>query len=102
MLALSPDGRNRIRGARRRCRETFARDAATGALSQLPGAAGCTLPTRTPTCAHGRGIQAPQHVAVSPDGRNAYVAAFNSAAVAVFSRDGTTGALSQPPEGRAA
>ena len=99
MLALSPDGRNAYL-AHAAGVATFARDRATGALSQLPGMAGCTLPTRTSTCAHARGIQAPQHVAVSPDGRNVYVAAFNSAAVAVFSRDRTTGALSQPP-GRA-
>jgi DNA-binding beta-propeller fold protein YncE len=32
---------------------------------------------------------------VSPDGNNVYVAALNSDAVAVFSRDGTTGVLTQ-------
>jgi len=35
-------------------------------------------------------------VAASPDGRNVYVAASTSNAVAEFQRDTTTGALTQP------
>ena len=38
-------------------------------------------------------FQQPFSVAVSPDGAHVYVASLNDHAVAVFARDGTTGAL---------
>lgn len=39
------------------------------------------------------GLDNPDSTAVSPDGKNVYVASCGSASVAVFSRNGTTGAL---------
>lgn len=75
----------------------FARDPASGVLNQLPGAGACLLPRTFPTCTRARGIDAVTHVAESPDGRNVYAAAYNSGAVAVFSRDRATGSLSQLP-----
>lgn len=93
-IALSPDGRNAY-AANAAGIAIFSRDAVTGVLSQLPGAAGCVFPGRTSICAQGRGLEAPEQVAVSPDGRNVYVSAYNSGAIAVFSRDPTTGALTQ-------
>ena len=47
------------------------------------------------TCADGKALLASRSVTVSPDGSNVYVASEESQAVAVFDRDGTTGALKQ-------
>lgn len=76
-----------------------------GALIQLPGSGGCLADSSLhPTlCAPVRGLLGPgpiigsQAIAVSPDGRNVYVASSNSDAIAVFTRNLTTGRLSQAP-----
>jgi DNA-binding beta-propeller fold protein YncE len=79
----------------------FARDPTTGALTQLPGEAGCANQRGDSGCAAARGtgmhtfFAAGTTVAVSPDGRNVYLA--SDGAVAVFSREAGTGALSQLP-----
>jgi DNA-binding beta-propeller fold protein YncE len=97
-VTVSPDGRNAY-SVHFGAVGVFARDPDTGALTQLPGAAGC-LQASWPTCARARGLAAAGHLAVSNDGRNVYVAAPGSQAVAVFARDPATGALTQLP-GRA-
>jgi DNA-binding beta-propeller fold protein YncE len=69
-----------------------------GTLRQLPGDDGCVQhaePERLEPCARGRGLRGASSVAVSPDGRNAYVTSFDG--VAVFARDRATGALTQLP-----
>ena len=96
MIALSPDGRNAY-AANAAGVTIFSRDPASGVLSQLPGLAGCTAAVESAICTRAHGVAAPMHVAVSPDGRSVYVAAFNSAAVAVFSRAPATGAITQLP-----
>jgi 6-phosphogluconolactonase (cycloisomerase 2 family) len=74
----------------------FSRDATTGAITQLAGTAGCVSETGTGgACADGTAVDGARSVAVSPDGKSAYAASFFSSAVSVFSRDGTTGALTQ-------
>lgn len=93
-LAVSPDGRN-LYAAHSSGVSTFARDPATGALTQLPGPAGCLIAQLTDTCARGRGIRAATGVALSANGRRVYVSAFNSGAIAVFDRDPATGVLEQ-------
>jgi 6-phosphogluconolactonase (cycloisomerase 2 family) len=98
-VRLSPDGRNAY-AANGGGIAIFTRDPATGVLSQLPGPAGCIIRVRSSTCAQARGIDFVEHLAVSPDGRSVYTAAYNSGAIAVFSRDPATGALTQLP-GRA-
>jgi 6-phosphogluconolactonase (cycloisomerase 2 family) len=75
----------------------FSRDPATGELSQLSGTAGCVSNTGTSgTCATGRFLDGVFGLAISPDGANVYAAAANSSSVAVFTRDDTTGQLTQP------
>lgn len=74
--------------------------AADGSFAQLAGTSGCisqTAPDEHPLkgCAHGIGLLGAAAIAVSPDGLNAYVAAYDSNAVASFRRDPTTGALKQ-------
>jgi len=74
-----------------------------GTLQQLPGSLGC-LSARPAKggCSPARGLKGPgpfmgsRAIAVSPDGRNVYVASSTSDAIAVFHRDRLTGALTQP------
>jgi len=80
----------------------FARDKATGTLTQLPGTAGCVSETeeyRLPIgpCAEGRALVGATSVAVSRDGQHVYVASYMYGAVAVFARDKATGRLTQLP-----
>jgi hypothetical protein len=87
----------------------FSRNPATGVVAQLPGTTGCiaeaTMPTTAGHCTTGIGLFGADAVAVSPDGKFVYTAgegysealANNVAAIAIFSRDTTTGALTQLP-----
>jgi DNA-binding beta-propeller fold protein YncE len=102
---ISPDGKNAYVASSRVSNESgvavFARAPSTGVLSQLPGAAGCVTATGTDgsidgaTCATGHGLRGAHAVAVSPDGKFVYVGSGDDRAVAVFSRDAGTGALTQ-------
>jgi DNA-binding beta-propeller fold protein YncE len=104
--ALSPDGRNLYlaswafdphgdRSDNYSDLAVFARDRTTGALRQLPGRSGCLGPSTRGGCTAGRALYGPESVVVSPDGRNVYVA--SSGGLAVFARNGRTGALRQLP-----
>ncbi|MGI8623854.1 MAG: lactonase family protein [Solirubrobacteraceae bacterium] len=100
-VAVSRDGRSayvasliRTRTSTEGAVAVFDR-AADGTLTQKPGVAGCVSETGAGPCADGRGLLAARSVAVSPDGRNAYVAADTSGAVAVFDR-AADGTLTQP------
>jgi DNA-binding beta-propeller fold protein YncE len=67
---------------------TFARDAATGRLRQLPGKSGCLSQSGSQgQCADGRALEGAQSLTVSPDGRNVYVAGAANDAIAIFARD---------------
>lgn len=74
---------------------TFDRNPQTGALTHSPHAGGCISEAGSATCSDGVGLDGAQGVAVTPDGRNVYVASGISNAVAIFDRDPATGALSQ-------
>jgi DNA-binding beta-propeller fold protein YncE len=77
---------------------TAAALAATGDLTQPPGAAGCVSQEETRPCADGHALDGPYSVAVSPDGKSVYVASFpySSNAVVRLNRNPTTGAIAQP------
>jgi 6-phosphogluconolactonase (cycloisomerase 2 family) len=87
--AVSPDGLfTYVVGRRDDAIAIFARDPADGTLTYLDhvlwdGDPGGTIPN----------MNRPVSLAISPDGAHMYVAAFNSDAVVVFSRDLGTGAL---------
>jgi DNA-binding beta-propeller fold protein YncE len=99
-VAVSPNGRNVYVTSRGSNAVTaFQRDRSTGALRQLAGAAGCVSGVPLPGCATGTALLGPDVVIVSPDGKNVYVGSFFGNAVAVFSRDPSTGALTQPSGG---
>ncbi len=77
----------------------FSRVAATGLLTQLTGGSGedgCTsLVGIVGSCVDGRAVNSPTGVDVSPDGAHLYTASTGSDAVAVFSRNTSTGVLTQ-------
>lgn len=70
-----------------------------GRLLQKHGRHGCVVNVGRGRCGRVRSMDAPEAIAVSPDGHNVYVAALISQAVAVLDRD-QDGTLTQPP-GRA-
>jgi DNA-binding beta-propeller fold protein YncE len=78
---------------------------APGALAQLPKSAGCLVDRSAPSgrCGTARALAGPgpfmgsRAVAVSPDGKNVYVASSKSDAIAIFRRDPRSGKLTQPP-----
>ena len=69
--------------------------APAGWLVQPKGEAGCIHARGTNRCARARAVTSPEDVAISPDGRHVYVAAYGSNAVAVFARNRRTGELEQ-------
>src|SRR3954454_2128982 len=84
-----------------------AASAASGDLFQVAGASACVSnDTRESpsaalnTCLQGRGLDDGEDIAVSPNGKNLYVASGNSgsASLAVLNRDVATGAISQPAD----
>jgi 6-phosphogluconolactonase (cycloisomerase 2 family) len=96
-LGLSPDGKNLYFPATTDAAVAiFARKQTTGALKQLAGTNGCISESGTNgACAVGRALSGARSAFVSPDGTSVYVASYFSDAVAIFSRNPTTGALTQ-------
>ncbi len=79
-------------------------ETSSGALEQLPGRLGCLSSGQASkkVCGKGRALKGAgpgvgsRAIAISPDGRNVYVASALSDAIAVFDRNPVTGALTQP------
>ncbi len=96
-VAVSPDGKSvYVASSASDAVAIFSRNATTGALTQLAGTDGCVSETGTAgACADGKALDAARHVTVSPDGTTVYATSFHSGAVTVFTRNATTGALTQ-------
>ena len=96
-IAVSPEGKHLYAVSRNsNSVAVFSRNTTTGVLSQLSGTEGCIADNGDGiTCADGKALLSPRTVTVSPDGKNVYVGSNGSDAVAVFSRDLTTGVLTQ-------
>ena len=96
-VAVSADGRNvYATSLTSNAVDILRRNPATGALSQAVDGSGCIANVTTSGCATGRALDGPDVVTVSPDGRNVYVGSFKGDSIAVFTRDPSTGALTQP------
>jgi DNA-binding beta-propeller fold protein YncE len=68
----------------------------SGNLTQREGTAGCLIFLRSAGCSFGRGMKAPEGLAISPDGKSAYVASFATGAIDVLVR-GKAGSVAQRP-----
>jgi DNA-binding beta-propeller fold protein YncE len=75
---------------------SFNRSSPSGALTQKEGTGGCLIYLRSAGCSFGRALVAPEGLALSPGGRNVYVAAFKTGAIAVLNR-GKAGSVAQKP-----
>jgi len=85
-VAVSPDGKHvYVAGYYDKAVAVFSRNATTGALTFVE--------VHWDTDPGKDGLNGASSIAVSPDGRHLYVAGAEACAVAVFSRNGTTGAL---------
>jgi DNA-binding beta-propeller fold protein YncE len=95
-IALSPDGRYAyVASSRSDAIAIFARNRQSGALLQRGGTDGCVAAKGASGCAKAIGLDGPNSVALSPDGRYLYATSRNSNSVAAFRRNASTGALSQ-------
>ncbi len=95
-VRVSPDGRHVYATARKsHSVAVFARNPATGELTQLSGRAGCVNERGSAGCSDGRGLVYAHGLAVSPNGSRLYVAARGSDSVAVFRRQPRTGRIAQ-------
>jgi DNA-binding beta-propeller fold protein YncE len=98
-VTVSPDGKNvYATSVASNAVVVLRRNTSTGSLTQLGNGGGCIANVATTGCATGRALAGPDIVAVSPDGKSVYVGAFTGSALAVFSRNTSTGALTQPAD----
>jgi DNA-binding beta-propeller fold protein YncE len=96
-VAVSPDDRTvYVSSLLSDAVAVFRRNTTSGALTQLPGTAGCISESGSGgQCAAGKGLDGPRSIAISGDGKNAYVTSLHSNAVAVLARNPDTGHLTQ-------
>jgi 6-phosphogluconolactonase (cycloisomerase 2 family) len=97
-VSISPDGKNvYVAGQASSAVSWFSRNATTGVLTPMS----CIQDNNAESLTHcpvvGSGISGPRSVEASPDGKNVYLAALVGNSVAAFSRNATTGALTQLP-----
>ena len=98
-VAVSPDGANvYATSVDSQSLAIFQRDPKTGALLQRFDGSGCISGLPLPGCLTGRALVGPDVVIVSPNGANVYVGSFFGNEIAMFNRDASSGALTQPTD----
>jgi DNA-binding beta-propeller fold protein YncE len=96
-VAISPDDGNvYVTSLFSNSVTSFNRAAPATALTQKEGTSACLIFLRSAGCSFGRAMVAPEGLAVSPDGKNVYVASFKTGAIDVLNR-GSAGAVGQKP-----
>jgi DNA-binding beta-propeller fold protein YncE len=93
-VAVSPDGKSAYVTSKFSSAVDVFDRRRNGRLVQKPGTAGCISGDGAGPCVDGTALRLAGSVAVSPDGRSAYVASASSDAVAVFDR-ASNGTLAQ-------
>jgi 6-phosphogluconolactonase (cycloisomerase 2 family) len=96
-VVISPDGRHTyVSTTWSGGVAVLTRNKATGALTQMPGTAGCVSDNGTGgLCQDLRGLWGPRELVLSPDGETLHVASEWSDTLTVLSRDPFSGRLSQ-------
>ncbi|MGE0067036.1 MAG: lactonase family protein [Solirubrobacterales bacterium] len=93
-IAVSPDGKNvYVASSKSDAIAIFSRDKKSGELSQAAGSGGCISNKGNGGCAKAVGLNGPNSVAVSADGKNVYATARDSNAVLSFRRNKKDGSL---------
>lgn len=97
-IAVSPDGKHvYVASSKSDAIAIFVRNRQTGALAQAPKAAGCIAAKAAHGCAGAIGLDEPNSVAISADGRSVYATSRAGNSVTSFVRNPKTGALRQLP-----
>ena len=98
-VVVSPDGKNvYVAAPKEDAVAVLDRDAGDGHLTQSSADDGCVSADGSGECGEGNALDEPTSVAVSPDGKNVYVASKGpGGGIAIFERDPETGDLSQDP-----
>jgi DNA-binding beta-propeller fold protein YncE len=94
-VAVSPDGESVYVAAQVGAVARLDRDTTTGAVTQPTGTSGCVR-EGSALCFKGHALSGASSVAVSPDGKNVYVASYFSDAVVRLNRNPTTGTVTEP------
>ena len=99
-IAVSPDGRNvYVASSKSNAIAIFRRNRGTGKLTQPRGPAGCIASRGPKSCAAAVGLDGPNSVAVSSDGRSVYATSRAANSLTVFARNPKGGGLTQLPAG---
>jgi DNA-binding beta-propeller fold protein YncE len=99
-IAMSADGKNvYVASSSSNAIAVLTRNPTTGKLTQASGPAGCIAAGGAGGCANGVGLAGPNSVAVSADGQNVYATSFQNGSIEIFTRDPSTGALTQATDG---
>jgi DNA-binding beta-propeller fold protein YncE len=94
-LATSPDGRNVYIGDGAGAVGGFTRERATGRLTPIRSLGGCARFGAGAGCSNARALDGARPIAIAPDARTIYAAAYQSDSIVVLNRDRRTGALWQ-------